>query len=144
MTLVSNSRLGFPSRRRHLAASLVFGVLSGAILPSAMAKKTAADDTRNPAYMSVAISTAADPSGKPAPSAGFIHPGVLVNRAQLEEIKKRVAAGTEPQKSAFEKLKSSPFGALDYTPHPRDTVECGPFSKPDLGCKAEQGDCEAA
>jgi hypothetical protein len=27
----------------------------------------------------------------------FIHPGILVDRAQLELIKQRVAAGTEPQ-----------------------------------------------
>jgi hypothetical protein len=86
----------------------------------------------------------ADKSGEPAKPAGFIHPGVLVNRAQLDEMKKRVAAGIEPQKSAFEQLKSSKLGALDYTPHPRETAECGSYSKPDLGCKNEQADSEAA
>ena len=81
----------------------------------------------------------------PATTAGpFIHPGVLVNRAQLDEIKRRVAAGVEPQKSAFAKLKADPLGALDYQPHPWATVECGSFSKPDFGCKHEQADSEAA
>jgi len=81
----------------------------------------------------------------PATTSGpFIHPGVLVNRAQLDEIKRRVAAGIEPQKSAFAKLKQDKLGALDYQPHPWQTVECGSFSTPDLGCKAEQGDSEAA
>src|SRR5580765_5149547 len=77
-------------------------------------------------------------------NASFRHPGVLLNQAQLELIKRRVASGTEPQKSAFEALRSSNFGALDYTPHPRAVVECGPRSNPDLGCKDEQRDSETA
>jgi hypothetical protein len=119
-----------------------------AVIPATAAakgKKKAADaDTNNPAYLTVPVSTSADPSGKPAAPAGFIHPGVLVNLAQLEEIKRRVAAGIEPQKSAFAQLKADPSGALDYRPHPRATVECGPYSDPDLGCKDEQHDSEAA
>jgi hypothetical protein len=98
----------------------------------------------NPAYATTSVVTNADPSGKPAKPAGFIHPGVLVNRAQLDEIKKRVAAGTEPQKTAFDKLKTDPLGALTYTPHPVATCACGPRSRPDLGCKAEQADSAAA
>ena len=110
------------------------------------AKKTDAgyEAESNPAYAATTVSTNADTSGKPAKPAGFIHPGVLVNRAQLDEIKKRVAAGTEPQKSAFEKLKASPLGSLTYTPHPWKACECGPRSRPDLGCKDEQADSAAA
>jgi hypothetical protein len=55
-----------------------------------------------------------------------------------------VAAGTEPQKSAFTALLASPLAALDYTASPRATVECGSYSKPDLGCKDEQRDSAAA
>src|SRR2546421_5815038 len=77
-------------------------------------------------------------------SAGFYHPGVLVNRAQLEFIKAKVAAGAEPWKSAYEAAKASEYGSLSYTPKPRATVECGPYSKPDLGCKDEQRDSVAA
>ena len=81
----------------------------------------------------------------PAATSGpFIHPGVLVNKAQLDEIKRRVAAGIEPQKSAFAALLADKLAAKDYTPHPWKTVECGPYSNPDLGCKDEQGDSEAA
>jgi catechol 2,3-dioxygenase-like lactoylglutathione lyase family enzyme len=81
----------------------------------------------------------------PAATSGpFIHPGVLVNRAQLDEIKHRVAAGIEPQKAAFARLQADPLAALDYVPHPWATVECGSFSKPDFGCKNEQADSEAA
>ncbi len=36
--------------------------------------KQAGDDTSNPAYKIAAVSTAADPSVKPAKSAGFVHP----------------------------------------------------------------------
>lgn len=74
----------------------------------------------------------------------FHHPGVLVNREQLDLIKKRVQQSIEPQKSAFTALQSSTYAARDYIPHPWATCECGPFSRPDLGCKDEQRDSEAA
>src|SRR3954465_15290444 len=83
----------------------------------------------------------------PAPTksaTGFYHPGVLVNRAQLDFIKAKVAAGAEPWKSAYEAAKGSEYGDLKYTPHPVATVECGPYSKPDKGCKDEQRDSAAA
>src|SRR3954453_14096200 len=59
-------------------------------------------------------------------AAGFYHPGVLVNRAQLEFIKDKVAAGKEPWKSALKAAKDSEFGSLNYKPHPWETCECGP------------------
>src|SRR5437870_966263 len=118
------------------AAVLVAGIVFAAKKPG--------DDTSNPAYKEAAVNLAADKSGKPAKSSGFVHPGILVNKAQLDEIKRRVTADIEPQKSAFEALKASKWGALDYEPHPRETVECGSNSNPDLGCKAEQADSEAA
>jgi hypothetical protein len=124
--------------KKTLVTSLILGAafLFGA--------KKADDDTSNPTYAKVPFPMKADTSGKPAKPAGFVHPGVLLNRAQLDEIKRRVAAGIEPQKTAFAALKASNLAALDYTPHPRATVECGPRSNPDLGCKAEQADSEAA
>jgi hypothetical protein len=108
------------------------------------AAKKPTDDTTNPLYKITPVVVTPDSSGKPAKPAGFLHPGVLVSRAQLDEIKRRVAAGVEPQKTAFEALKSSPLAAVDYTAHPRETVECGSNSNPDLGCKAEQADSEAS
>jgi hypothetical protein len=77
-------------------------------------------------------------------AAGFYHPGVLVNREQLELVKSKVAQGAEPWKSALEAAKSSDYGSLTYTPHAWQVCECGPFSKPDLGCKDEQRDSAAA
>ncbi|MBI5766486.1 MAG: alginate lyase family protein [Verrucomicrobia bacterium] len=74
----------------------------------------------------------------------FRHPGILLNRAQLDLLKQRVAAGTEPQKTAFAALLASPLAALDYAPSPRAKVECGSNSRPDLGCKDERRDATAA
>src|SRR3954452_4941942 len=67
----------------------------------------------------------------------FLHPGILVNRAQLEFVKGKVAASAKPWKSAFEAAKASEWGALTYTQHPRKTCECGPYSRPHVGCKDE-------
>ena len=80
-----------------------------------------------------------DPSHTP-----FLHPGILLNRAQLDRIKQRVAAGTEPQKTAFAALLKSELADLNYAPNPRAVVECGSYSKPDLGCKDERRDATAA
>src|SRR3954467_2111160 len=77
-------------------------------------------------------------------SVPFKHPGILLNRAQLDLIKKRVAEGTEPQKTAFATMQASPLADLNFTPSPRATIECGPYSKPDIGCKDERRDCTAA
>jgi hypothetical protein len=76
--------------------------------------------------------------------ARFHHPGVLVNRGQLDFVKTKVAEGTEPWRSAFEAAKESELGSISYTPHPWKTCECGPYSRPDLGCKDEQRDTAAA
>lgn len=97
-----------------------------------------------PVALAAAGADEALPPGAVKSAAGFYHPGVLVNRAQLEFVKAKVAAGLDPWKSAFEAAKSSNLGALAYTPHPWATCECGPRSNPDLGCKDEQRDSEAA
>jgi len=77
-------------------------------------------------------------------SVPFKHPGILLNRAQLDLIKQRVHDSVEPQTTAFAALLKSPLADLNYTPSPRATVECGSFSKPDLGCKDERRDATAA
>jgi hypothetical protein len=128
----------------HKRTTILLVVWGTAFSWVAFSAKKATDDTSNPAYATTSVVTTADTSGKPAKPAGFVHPGVLINRDQLNEIIKRVVAGIEPQKSAFDALKASKLGALDYTPHPRETVECGSNSRPDLGCKDEQADSEAA
>jgi hypothetical protein len=63
----------------------------------AMSAKKQGDDTSNPLYKETQVVMAVNNTSKPAKPAGFVHPGVLVNRAQLDEIKRRVSAGIEPQ-----------------------------------------------
>ncbi|HEY4018832.1 MAG TPA: family 16 glycoside hydrolase, partial [Pseudonocardiaceae bacterium] len=74
----------------------------------------------------------------------FQHPGVLVNQAQLDFVKAKVANGEQPWTDAFNAAKASDLASLSYTPSPVPTVECGSNSNPDIGCKAEQNDASAA
>ena len=83
-------------------------------------------------------------AGPVTSAAGFHHPGVLVNGAQLEFVKAQVAAGAEPWTSAMNLAKASPLASLNYVAKPRASVDCGSNSNPDLGCKDEQGDVAAA
>jgi hypothetical protein len=79
-----------------------------------------------------------------AMNGGFAHPGILVNQAQLDFVKAKIAAGIEPWKSAFTRASNSNFGSLNYTPHAIAVVQCGPYSNPDIGCSDEKNDSEAA
>jgi len=135
---------GMPVQFRNIWAVGAPVATAAVTVPAPKRGKQATDDTSNPAYKDPGIKIVANTSGKPAPPAGFVHPGVLVNRAQLDEIRARVNAGKEPQKSAFEALKTDPHASLTYIAHPRETVECGPRSNPDIGCKDEQNDSDAA
>ena len=87
---------------------------------------------------------APSPPKAPPVTAGFRHPGILVNRAQLEAVRTKIRAGTEPWASAFAKMKASSFAALTWTPKPRAIIECGAYSKPNLGCSEERDDSVAA
>jgi hypothetical protein len=75
---------------------------------------------------------------------GFVHPGILVNKAQLDFIKGKVTAGQEPWKSAFNDAQKSRYASATYQATPRATVECGPYSTPDFGCSDEKSDVIAA
>ena len=44
----------------------------------------------------------------------FVHPGLLHTRADLVRMRQRVAAGQEPWKSGFEKLRSHPQSSSDW------------------------------
>jgi predicted outer membrane protein len=88
----------------------------------------------------------------------FLHPGILVTRAQLDFVKENIRRGAEPWASAFLRAKSDRHGALTYVPHPplghgaTDTtpatedgiVLCGSFSDPDVHCSDEKEDGVAA
>jgi hypothetical protein len=74
----------------------------------------------------------------------FVHPGVQVDKGQLDFVKAQLAAKAEPWTSALAATTKSQFAALDYKAKPRATVECGSFSNPDLGCTEEKNDVIAA
>ncbi|WP_329311345.1 alginate lyase family protein [Streptomyces sp. NBC_01262] len=75
---------------------------------------------------------------------GFRHPGVLLDRGQLDIIRRRVHAGQQPWASAFEAMRASRYGQTGYTPHPRDVVVCPWDNGPSNGCADEREDALAA
>ena len=74
----------------------------------------------------------------------FNHPGVLLDRAQLELIRLGVKTGLDPWKSAYKDMMNSSLAALDRPVTPFVNVECGSNSTPDIGCKAERQDALAS
>lgn len=74
----------------------------------------------------------------------FFHPGLLHSRAELEFIRKKVAAGEEPWKSAMEKLKSTEEASLDYEPKPMANVVRGARNRPNIGSTDLSNDSTAA
>lgn len=46
----------------------------------------------------------------------FIHPGILHTQADLDFVRKRLAAGEQPWTSALESLRNSEYARLDYQP----------------------------
>src|SRR6185436_9198825 len=79
-----------------------------------------------------------------AQAQAFNHPGVVVNQKQLDFVKAKIAAGSQPWKNAFDKMKASSYASLSYSPKPRANVECGSYSNPNNGCSDERGDAAAA
>ena len=88
--------------------------------------------------------TVAGPSTPVQAANGFIHPGVLISRAQLDFVKGRVQAGAQPWASAYSQMTASRYASLSRTPAPRAVVECGSFSNPNFGCTDEREDAIAA
>ena len=76
--------------------------------------------------------------------ATFKHPGVLVNQAQLDFVKAKIAANAQPWKGAYDKLVASEYGKLSWQPKAREVVNCGPSSNPNEGCSDERRDAVAA
>ena len=79
--------------------------------------------------------------------AAFEHPGVLVSGVQLAFVKAQVKAKAEPIYGEYKKAVASEYGDLHYQvqgPPASGVIECGPYSKPDNGCHAEDADASAA
>jgi hypothetical protein len=52
--------------------------------------------------------------------AGWVHPGALDSKGELDFVKAQIAAGAQPWKATFDKIKNS--GAANQTPHPLSQV----------------------
>ncbi|RFU85479.1 hypothetical protein DY218_16990 [Streptomyces triticagri] len=79
-----------------------------------------------------------------AAPAEFTHPGVLVSRPQLDFVREKVNAGDQPWKGAYDQMLDSKYASLSRTAKPREVVECGSFSDPNIGCTDEREDAIAA
>jgi Alginate lyase len=83
----------------------------------------------------------------PASSQTFQHPGVLLDRSQLDFLKAQVAAKANPYYQEFQWARSSPYGALDYHlqgPPSDNIIDCGSHSNPNHGCREEDSDASTA
>lgn len=81
----------------------------------------------------------------PRAPATFTHPGVLVNRAQLNFVKAKVAAQANPWYNAYNAMLADPLASSTRSPSPVPTVACGSSSmNPSVGCFAERQDALAA
>ncbi|MFE3193693.1 alginate lyase family protein [Nocardia sp. NPDC059240] len=74
----------------------------------------------------------------------FVHPGVLVSRAQLDLMKVRVATGMQPWKAAYDAMLANEFASLSHAAKPRAVVDCGARDEPNNGCSDERRDADAA
>ncbi len=79
-----------------------------------------------------------------AAEAAFAHPGLLNDKFELDFMKRQVAAGLQPWKGAFDKMKASGYGSLNYKASPRAVISCGSGGSADLGCAQETEDSHAA
>lgn len=51
----------------------------------------------------------------------------------MDFVQKKVAAGEEPWKAAWEQLQTQPISSLDWKPEPAENVVRGPYNRPDVG-----------
>jgi hypothetical protein len=80
----------------------------------------------------------------PAEPVAFNHPGVLVNRTQLDFVRRKVNARAQPWLAAYDAMTRSRYASLSWRPKPRAVVECGSHSNPNRGCTDERDDAIAA
>jgi hypothetical protein len=114
-----------------------------AVTAAALCLAVPATGLASTAHRTVPATAGPAPGTSVAPTT-FTHPGVLVNKGQMDFVKAQVAAKAQPWTSAYAAAKASSWASLSYTPKPVPQVQCGSNSNPDVGCKAEQGDASAA
>jgi hypothetical protein len=63
----------------------------------------------------------------------FVHPGMYQSRADLEFMKKKVLAGEQPWKDAWDRLLRASYSSLDFDPKPTAHVIRGAYGRPSIG-----------
>ncbi len=79
-----------------------------------------------------------------APATPFLHPGLLHTREELTFVRRQIAAGEQPWKTAWERLLAAPSAAPDYAPSPRTEVVRGAYNNPNIGSSDFSRDSAAA
>ena len=77
----------------------------------------------------------------------FVHPGVLVDAAQLSFAAQQVTAGVQPFAATFETLKKDTWVTnrnASMGSGWNGSIGCGYYGHPDFGCSNETGDAQAA
>lgn len=79
-----------------------------------------------------------------AQSHPFVHPGILVDSAGLQQTRDALAAGAVHKTQALAAMQQHPLASLEHMPMPVAAVECGSFDNPSIGCRPERDDAKAA
>lgn len=86
---------------------------------------------------------AAPATSAEAPSK-WVHPGVMISESQLDFIRGKVKSNEQPWADAYDALLADENVASPKSPSPHAIIQCGPYSKPDVGCTVEREDSIAA
>lgn len=79
----------------------------------------------------------------------FVHPGILVSKAQLDFVKAKIKAGQQPWLGAYQAMSGNRLASKTYTPHPVPEVKCSTgayittFASTQAGCPAMRDDSSA-
>ena len=90
---------------------------------------------------------AASPGAQQQVVKPFVHPGVLIDAAQLAFASQQVTAGVQPFAETFETLKKDTWITdrnASMSVGWNGSIGCGFFGHPDFGCRNETGDAQAA
>lgn len=74
----------------------------------------------------------------------FVHPGLLQTRADLEFMKRQVAAGAEPWQTAWKNLLREPYSSMTVEPRAIAHVVRGAYGRPSVGDRELMHSAKAA
>lgn len=87
----------------------------------------------------------------PAPKpSGFVHPGIMDSKNDLDFVKAKIARGEQPWANAFNTMKASSYASTNFTPRPVAEIKCSASNYatnpkyPQIGCGDSIRDASAA